>query len=407
MALLIKIAWRNIWRNPSRSLTIILAVVVGLFAGIYASSISFGFVDQRFENSIERFISHIQLHNPDFVHDGEGFQLVANPGEKINWLDTSSAVKTFSVRTRVNGIVATAGVTNGAMIVGIDPAQEKATTRFDEWLKEGSYFEGVKRNPILIGSELAEKMHAGINSRIVLTFMDLEGNITSASFKVAGIFKTIDKPFDESNVFVLRSDLVKYLAVPEAVHEIAVLLKDPAQVKAVGDAMKLRWPETSARTWYEISPELQYLQEMTGQMLLVFIFIILLGLGFGILNTMLMSVFERTREIGMLMAIGMNKRRVFGLVLLETIFLSFTGAIGGMVTGVTLVKLSASKGIDFASVAGDSLADYGYGSLVYPSVSTGFVLGITAMVFVIAVLAAIYPALKALGLVPAEAVRKE
>lgn len=405
--MLVKIAWRNIWRNTSRSLTILIAIMIGLAAALLASAFSMGFVQQRFDNVIERFVSHIQLHNPDFIRDEEVDQLISQPEKVVAWLEASPQVQHFSLRTRLNGMIASASVSSGVQISGIDPQMEQQLTNLSGWLIDGTYFEDVKRNPVFIGQELANKLKATTGTRLVLNFQNLEGEITAASFKVVGIFKTIDVDFDERTVFVRRSDLNPLLGEETLTHEMALTLNDFDQAGAVADTLNQKFPFTKARTWKSLSQELVLMQEMTSQSLIFLVFIILIGLGFGILNTMLMSVFERTRELGMLMAVGMNKKRVFYMIMLETVFLSFTGAAAGMLLGFGLISWLGSQGINLAGVAGDSLAIYGYGNMVYPFLTTPFYIQTAVLVLLIAILSALYPAFKALQLVPAEAVRKE
>ena len=405
--MLIKIAWRNIWRNTSRSLTILIAIMIGLAAALMASAFSMGFVQQRFNNVIERFVSHIQIHNPEFVHDGEVYQYLDKPQKLLQSLSQIPEIKYFTERTKINGMIASAKVSAGVQITGIKPEAEQRLTDLKGWLTKGTYFEDVKRNPVYIGQELANKLKVDVGSRVVINFQDLDGDITAASFKVVGIFKTIELAFDEGTVFVRRSDLNSLLGDESLTHEIALILNDFNQTTTIKNQLQQHFPAYEVRSWESLSEELLMMQEMTTQSLIFLVFIILLGLGFGILNTMLMSVFERTRELGMLIAVGMSKMHVFRMIMLETLFLSFTGAITGMLSGFLLISWLGTKGINLAGLAGDSLAIYGYGNMIYPDLEPQFYFQTAIMVLLIAVLSALYPAFKALKLVPAEAVRKE
>jgi ABC-type antimicrobial peptide transport system permease subunit len=146
---------------------------------------------------------------------------------------------------------------------------------------------------------------------------------------------------------------------------------------------------------------------MGQTMLVVILVIILFALAFGLVNTMLMSVFERIHELGMLMAVGMNRKKVFGMIMLETAFLTFLGAAGGMLLGYFTTLIFGKSGIDLASVGGDSMHDFGFPSLIYPTLEPPMFVVLTILVIITAFLTSIYPALKALRLKPAEAVRTE
>jgi ABC-type lipoprotein release transport system permease subunit len=258
----------------------------------------------------------------------------------------------------------------------------------------------------LIGKKLADKLKLKTGSRIILTFTDTEGEIVSASFRVQGIIRTNHSMLDETQVYVRQNDLQSLTGGRAIVNEIAVLLHDLAQVTPMVEAISGQFPENEIRFWGQLSPDLLYMNEMAGASLMVLLVIIMLALAFGLLNTMLMTVFERTRELGMLMAVGMNKIRVFAMILLETTFLTITGALaGGILSGVT-IYVTSRTGIDFSGVGGDTLSDYGISAIVYPELFPGFTGNIVILVLLTSVLSALYPALKALKLKPSEAIRQ-
>jgi ABC-type lipoprotein release transport system permease subunit len=407
MKILLKISWRNIWRNPKRSLVMIFAIIIGLWAGIFVSSLMFGMLDQRFKTSIEQHISHLQIHNPEFLKDYD-VKYGINEYEALQkQLSNDPDIKAFSGRTKVNGMLATATLTRGITINGIDPEHENLTSRLGDNIREGSYLTDAGRNAILIGKKLADKTRLQERSRLVLTFQNVEGELVSASFRVAGIYETSNSMYDERNVYLNQSDLHGYLGGEFIINEIAILGEEADFAGSLRDSYNELFPELSIRTWAEISPELGFLQEM-GQTVLIFILVIILfALAFGLVNTMLMSVFERIRELGMLMAVGMNRKKIFGMIMFETAFLTFLGAAGGMVLGLLTNLIFGKTGIDLAAVGGEAMHEFGYPSLVYPILKSSFFLTLTVLVVITAFLTAIYPALKALRLKPAEAVRHE
>lgn len=406
MKTIIVVSWRNVWRNKPRSLTILMAIAVGLWGGIFATSISAGMMKQRFTSSIETQVSHIQVHNPQFLKDDNIRYGISRAGEIERFLAKDSAVKAFSSRTLVSGMIATATQSKGVRILGINPVQEAATTRLSSTIIDGYYLSAGGRNPILIGKKLADKLKLKTGSRIILTFTDTEGEIVSASFRVQGIIRTNHSMLDETQVYVRQNDLQSLTGGRAIVNEIAVLLHDLAQVTPMVEAISGQFPENEIRFWGQLSPDLLYMNEMAGASLMVLLVIIMLALAFGLLNTMLMTVFERTRELGMLMAVGMNKIRVFAMILLETTFLTITGALaGGILSGVT-IYVTSRNGIDFSGVGGDTLSDYGISAIVYPELFPGFTGNIVILVLITSVLSALYPALKALKLKPSEAIRQ-
>lgn len=385
----------------------IFAIVIGLWAGIFVSSLMFGLLQARFKTSIEQQFSHIQMHNPEFIKDQNLKYGIAEWESLSRALEADPAVKSFSGRTMANGMLATATMTRGVNIIGADHEAEALTTRLDGNIVEGSYFDEEIRNPILIGKAMAEKTKLQERSRVVLTFQNLDGELVSAAFRVAGIYRTANSMLDDMNVYVLQSDLKDYVGQEMVVNEIALIAHDPDQLQEIKDTYLSSHPGLTIRTWAELSPELSFIQEIGQAMLLVILVIILFALAFGLVNTMLMSVYERVHELGMLMAVGMNRRRVFGMIMLETAFLTFLGAFGGMILGIISNAIAGRTGLDLAAVGGDSLSDFGYPSMVYPYLGTEFYVMLTLLVIVMVFVTAIFPAVKALRLKPAEAVRAE
>lgn len=403
--MLFKIAWRNIWRNRQRSIVMMIAITAGLWGGLVATGIMLGLIDQRFKTSIEQHISHAQVHNPDFLVDQNARYYIADWHDLREMLEQDERVQAFTGRTMVSAMLGTANLTTGIQVIGIDPAMEATTTSIDHRILEGSYFEREMRNPVLIGKRLADKVKARLGSRIVLTFQDIDGELTAANFRVSGIFQTANSLWDEQNVFVLQADINSYIGYVDQVNAVNILLDDHHQSIDFTKEYSAAFPNLEVRNWAQISPELSYLNEMSAMMMFIILTIILLALAFGLLNTMLMSVFERVKELGMLMAIGMNKKRVFTMIMLETIFLSLCGAAGGMLTAWATIKPLNKAGINLAVVGGDSLAEFGFEAMVYPQLDTAAFINLTILVLLCAVLTAIYPARKALKLQPAAAVK--
>lgn len=407
METLLKISWRNIWRNPKRSMVMVIAIMLGLWAGLFVTSLSLGMLEQRFQTSIGQHISHFQIHHPEFIRDRNVKYGIPQWESLQQMLDEDPRVSAFSGRTLVTGMLASANLTKGVTIIGVFPEQEASTSGLPGNLTEGDFFSEEIRNPILIGQRLAEKTKLQLRSRLVLTFQNAEGELISATFRVAGIFRTANSVYDEQNVYVTQSDLNDYIGQEMIINEVGILAQNLDLTTPLSEKYQQAFPELTVRTWAEISPELSYMQSMAGTMMIIILGIILFALAFGLVNTMLMSVFERTHELGMLMAIGMNKKRIFSMILLETSFLTFLGAVLGMMAGALTIKITGNLGIDLAAVGGDSMEDFGFPSLIYPFLEVDLFINLTVMVVLTAMVTAIFPSLKALRLNPAEAVRVE
>ncbi|RLD68758.1 MAG: ABC transporter permease [Bacteroidetes bacterium] len=401
------VSWRNVWRNKLRSLVIFTAIAIGVFASVFTTAFMQGMSDQRIESAIKTEISFIQLHNPKFEEAQDINALINKIDEKKKKISEIPNVSGQSERIVINGMAASAETSSGVRLYGINTEDEFKVTNINEKLIEGEFFDGIKRNPVVIGHKLADKLNLKLRSKIIFTFQDYEGNLTGGAFKIAGIYKTSNSMFDESTIFVRKSDLQRLTMIPEnSAHEIVVNLDNQEFDKMVKTKIVELFLDTKTKLWTELKPELALFNEVMGMYMYIFVGIILFALGFGIVNTMLMVVLERVKEIGMLLAVGMNRMRVFKMIVLETVFLSLTGGFVGIVLGGLVSQYYSVNPIDL-SIWSAGLSKIGWSSLVNTSISFESLIGITLMVIITGILAAIYPARKALKLNPADALRTE
>ncbi|MCB0743162.1 MAG: ABC transporter permease [Ignavibacteriae bacterium] len=411
--MLFAIAWKNVWRNKLRSLIVILSITIGLIGGLFYLAFSNGMVQDQIGSSIKTEISNIQIHNPKYLINDEIIYTIPSPIEKINEIKSIPNVKAVTSRIKSMAMISSANSGTGVTINGIDTTGEKSISDLYTKLIDGSYFDTKLKYPIVIGSKLAEKLKVKVKSKVVITIQDVNGNITYGAFKVVGIFKTFDTMFDQANVFVLGNDLANLISFDEnQTSEIAVLLTHNDFTDSVAAKIKnlfrseIKNGNLVVRTWNEINPILKMLNEMTVQFTMIFVVIILVALSFGIINTMLMAIMERVREIGMLMAIGMSKAKVFLMIMLETIFLSLTGGVLGLFISWIIISITNFTGINLSSVA-EGLNSIGYSSFIRPELGIFFYFFIASLVILTAMFASIFPARKALKLKPSEAIRQD
>jgi ABC-type lipoprotein release transport system permease subunit len=244
-------------------------------------------------------------------------------------------------------------------------------------------------------------------SRMVLTFLDVNDDQTGAVFRITGIFRTNNDMFEASSVFVPVEELRRLTGMKEdTYHRIIVKLDKTDLTDKVTAELRSALPGFEVLSWKEIQPDLAMLADFTQQIYGIFMAIILAALAFGIVNTMLMSVLERTRELGMLAAIGMNHRKTFMMIMLESVFLSFVGGIAGMGLGAAVIALTAKHGINLVKYS-EGMQAFGYSAHLFPTIDPEFFFITSLLIILTGILASIYPARKALKLNPVDALRGE
>ena len=470
------IAWKNIWRNKKRSMVVIVAVTLGIIAGVLLVGIMQGWVNQRLNDAIYNEVSHLQIHNSEYIKNEEIGLTVVNPDKVTQSLDTLTELAAWAKRTRIIAMVNTPWANTGVMIYGIDPEKEKKVTEIYKKIvaEGGKYLDSKNSGEILISDKTAEilklkqyivtdsiieklkiekvpltvltqlgklkgirfrspkdfkealtrefskkeldsygmqitndALDYRIRNKVQVAISDRHGTPIQGIFRVCGIFKTTNTGFDQFSVFVKAAELAKLYGGDEILtHEIAILLKDIDDAGLVKEKLIRISGENTVRTWKELAPDAAMMNDFMIIYYFMFIGIIMLALAFGIINTMLMAILERTKELGMLMAIGMNHNRIFKMIMLETIFLTMVGAIVGMFSGWIIIQTLGKTGIHF-SAWGEGFEAIGFAAIVYPEVNFDFFIFITIMVISTAILSSILPARKALKLNPVEALRTD
>ena len=401
---LLKISWRNVWRNKLRSLVVIISIIFGLMGGIIIIAMSYGLNEERMNNAVDTYLSHIQIHHKSFSEDFNIKNTIDNLDLIEDVINKDERVVSYSKRIVLNGMLSNSNGSYGIQVKGIDPEQETKVTDTYEKIIEGDYFKAKRDNTILVGKKLADKLNLKLKSKVVITFQDENYELTSLLYRVEGIFRSGNSRYDETNVFVRNQSITKNLPDFEGFHELPILLTDinlRGEVK--NDLIPLSDTNIVER-WDDISKELAYANEMLAAVLYIFMMIILSGLSFGVINTMLMAILERRKEIGMLMSIGMKRYKIFLMISFETIFLSLVALPFGLTISYFIVEYYSVVGIDL-SIVEAGLENFGVGTRLYFKVPTEEYFIVSSMVFIISIFSSVFPSIRALKINPVEATK--
>ncbi len=399
-----KIAWRNIWRNKKRSGVLLAAIAFGLWAGLLTSGMFNGMSVQMMRSAIDTRTSHIQLHAKGFLDHPEVTAVIPDGQAVLKRVDSTTGVAQAVGRSIVPGMASSATTGAGVMLYGVVPEEEIAITSLSKKIVDGNYLSSDGHNICVIGQELANKLALRVGSKIVVQGQAPDGSISGGAFRIVGLFKTVSLGFDKTMVFALAGDVDRTFGLGGAIHEIAVMANDLALVKPLRDSLRSEFPNLDVESWDQLEPELSLLTSSSNQMSRILMVLIMIALAFGITNTMLMSVLERTRELGMLESLGMRQGKVFEMVMIETVVLSVMGGFAGAALGGATVALLGRTGINLSIVA-TGLASAGIESVLYPQLTGAEYPLVGVLVVATAVLGAIYPSIKASRLSPVQAMR--
>lgn len=403
--MLLKIAWKNIWRNTIRSAILIMAIGLGIWALIFINGITAGMVNGYVDNAIQNRTAHIQIHHP--LYDDEKLINHYFDDEKIGlFLHKADFIKEYSERIIVDGMISSPRSSQGITLYGVHTEKERRVSHLDERIDTGQALNTNLQNALLISRNLADKLGVTIRSKVVINFQNKDRQVTASAFRIAGIIRNVAGKADESLAYVSIDQLRKLTGMDEnKVHEVAVLTQNLDQVACNQETIAAAFPDLSVKNYAEIAPDLALLSSQIELSLTIMIIIFMLALIFGIINTMLMAVLERYKELGMLMAVGMKKGQVFAMVVIETVLISIVGVPFGMVLGALTIAVTHKTGINLTKWT-EGLNQYGIVSQIYPALSIKYYFIIGLAVLITAVLASIYPARKATKLNPIQALRK-
>ena len=399
------IAWRNIWRNPRRTAVILIAVVIGVWSMIFLGALMRGIIQGMIHNGIDTLTGHIQIHQDHYPSDPSIDNSIEDPAIIAKALDQTLPEGSHWVsRVRVNGIVSNARHNSSVTLVGIDPDKEIAVSFIGSAVTEGRYLEDNDKNAILIGQALAKRFETGLGRKLILMTQDKTGQIASKAFRIAGIFQAEMEATEKAYVFVTRETAQTSLKMGTAVSEISALLPSPDQAGQTARtlAAALEGRQLTVRSWLETLPLLQAYLQIYDSFILIWFVVVFVAMGFGILNTTLMAVFERMREFGLLKALGMRPLRIVKGILMEALMILLVGLIIGNALGLLSCLALSVNGIDLSALA-QGMEYAGMSRVIFPQVLAKDLLSANIVVLVLGILVCLYPAIKAARFTPVEA----
>jgi ABC-type lipoprotein release transport system permease subunit len=408
----LSIAWRNLWRNPRRTLIILTAIVIGIGSMVVLSALSRGMIDGMVDNAINNLVGHIRIQDPEYRVDPSIIRRISEPQQLLS--DITPLLPPgarIARRIKVDGMLSTSREHVGVIIVGIVPEDESGISFIGRPVYQGRMIDSTESAGLIIGEALLERIGAKVGRKVVLVSQNSEWENVSRSFRIRGTYRTELAQTEKVYVFVGLPVLQEMLGTGEGVTEITVNLEQGKRgdgdeladlVSALNEVIKDN--DYTVEDWHQMLPSISaYLEMFNGYMLIWFV-VVFIAMGFGIVNTMLMAVYERMREFGLQRAIGMRSGRIVRMVMAEILLLLLFGSLVANGVALFLINIVLRSGIDLSFFT-EGTEMWGMSRVIVPVLSAWDVYAANGVVLVLGLLVGLYPAVRAGRFTPVEAMR--
>ncbi len=398
-----RLAWRNLWRNYRRTLIMLSAIAIGSWAMIVMISFMRGMVDDMINNSVQHFLGHVQIHNPHYRDDPSIVnRMPPLPDQARQFLDQPPW--RWSQRIRVPAVISSERESLGVELMGIVPEGEMTLSSLPKQISSGHFLNSADSDGIVIGARLARRLQTELGKRVVIMSQDPDNNIADRGFPIVGIYTASMESLEERYAFIGLHTAQRLLNVGNSLSEVEIQGPDFRHVDNLYETLQQLLPGRDVAPWYRLDT---YLGTMLGVMdgfVLVWIVVIFLALSFGLVNTLVMAVYERVREIGLIMALGMRPAAIMQQILLETLLLLLLGLLlGNLLVLLTVIPLH--DGIELTSVA-EGMEMFGATPRLYPVLYAKDWCLANGLVIVLGLLAGLLPAYRASRYDPVRALSK-
>jgi len=405
------LAWRNVWKNKRRTVLTLLTIVVGLTVIIFSKAIHRGTNEQMINDAISADTGDIQIHEKGFW-ENRSIEYAFIPTDKIiRALESDGSIYAFSMRVQASGLVSSGDTTEGAVIEGVDPAAEARVTDIHRCiLRGGRYLVPGDRISIIMGETMAHNMGVKVGDTVSMLSQGFDGSIAAGTFTIVGLFRSGNPEYDRSRVFMPLSRAMQTFTMMGYVNTIVIRLEDPTQMGRVRDSLMKafggRGSDLEIMGWDRLMPEIvQFIswQDVTHEVLYFILFIIV---AFGVLNTIQLSVYERTREFGIMLAIGTRPAQIFYMVLAESFFISIAGIVLGVLAGSAISYYFTLHPLDYTRFQKE-IEVWGINRTLLPARLELVDLAYTSIyMFALSLIFTLLPAFRAARLNPVKAIQK-
>lgn len=394
-------AWRNVWRNRRRTIVTVSAMSFALFVMILYSAMLEGYLEGMERSILDLEVGDVQVFAGDFRENPSLYTVIEEPEKLIAPLSADGF--TASARVLAFGLAAAGESSAGVSFRGVDVEQDATVSNIHEEVAEGRWLDPDDLKGVVLGRRLARILGVGVGDEIVVLTQGSDGAMAYDLYDVRGILRGIADATDRSGVFLNQSALRELLEVPTGVHQIIVRRPEEVDLAQAAIRVSAFAPDLDVQTWRQLMPTLSSLLESSRSAMVMMSFIMYVAIGMLILNAMLMAVFERIRELGVLKALGVGPFEVLRLILLESGIQTALAMIAGTICAVPVVWYLRDTGLDLQSLAGVSVMGIAFDPHWRAVITVDVFTSPVVMLAIVVAIAVLYPAIKASTIRPVEA----
>lgn len=406
MKLLIKLAWRNLWRNKRRTIITICAVVFAAMLAIAMRGIQLGTYEANIKHAVSLFSGYLQVQREGYL-DNPSLQKSFRFDPKLQTiLASEQEVTGFTPRVNAQGLISFKENSMGALIFGIMPDSEANVSIFKSKLNQGKFIQADDSYSIILGHKLLQNLNAEIGDTVVVLAQGIDGSLGNFKYEIAGTVKIGSPEFDGTAIFMGLTALQELLAMEGRINSVAISLVSLNQVDEFQEKIKTYLPEElDIPSWLEIMPDLKQSIELDNISGWIFLWILIVVVAFGILNTVLMSVTERFNEFGVALAMGMRNSTLVILILIESFIITIIGLVIGNIIAGGINYYLALNPIELAGDFALMYEEYGFIPKIYSTMESSVFINPTLYLLFISIVASFYPAFKVFRLEPLKGIR--
>jgi putative ABC transport system permease protein len=396
-------AWRNVWRSRRRSLVTVAAMSLALLVMILYAGLLEGYVRDMERNVLDLEVGDVQLFAADYRDNPSIYTRIENPDEAV-LAPLERAGYPASARLLAYGLAAAGDSSAGVSFRGVDVEDDARVSRIHEQVAEGRWLDPADAKGVVLGRRLAHTLAVEPGAELVVLSQGADGAMAYDLYTVRGILRSIGDMTDRTGVFMTTGALRELLVVPEGVHQIIVRRPPGIELDDAAHRVKSLAGQLEVKTWRQLLPTIASMMDSARGVMIAMLVVVYAAVGILILNAMLMAVFERIREFGVLKALGVGPFDVLRLILLETGIQTGIAIGVGLALGIPGILYLSHTGIDLAGFAGISIMGIALDPVWRAAISLRVFATPIGVLLIIVGAAVVYPALKAALIRPVDAI---